>query len=232
MSEISDFLERYDQLVVGTVRASYYQLIQEGNERVHGTFPVPALPDAQAIEQTAAALPDTLPTGQHRLNITAFGTNGNVLGSVGWVTAGRSQSARQAINDAQSLAKAMQMHVDTAQSQMQQSDAARQAAEERAIKAEGKIAEMMGEQIKMVDMVHTMMLSAERAALDKGEHEMRMKVLQMVGEGLLPLVNKFAEVGAEGFDHKVNMWRHEWRQKEAEAREKSNGQASTSNGQN
>lgn len=232
MSEISDFLEEHNPLVIGDERVQYYALVQLATGERWATWACPA--SAEAVDAKLPVVANHLPTGRHAMRLTAYAANGRELGQIGVTLDGRSPAAKSAGNAQLDAAKASQIVLDSAAQQVHSSNAAREAAERRALEYQEKMAELAGSHFEAVQMMHTFLMNQERDALDAEDRRMRNEQIGMVVQGLLPVVNKLAEAGAEWFMHESERQKHkreaeraQWAKEAAERAKQTNGAQAT-----
>jgi hypothetical protein len=217
MSELADFLERNNGLVIGDDITSHYQIIHSGTEEPWGTFPAPAHEDDlnSAISRVAV----DLATGKHSLRIQAFSAKGILRAQIGMAVEGRSVAARQSGNEMISQAKALSMNVNTAATQLESMTMRLQAAEQAAADAEERARNTVSDVYKMGSLVNQMLTEKENQILDRDERMARMQNMAAITQTLTPILGQAIVIGSKFIEYKVKAWEKQWAA-EAEAKAK------------
>lgn len=218
MSEIEDFLEQYNNLVIGDEITTHYQLVHTGTEEPWDTFAAPA--DSDQVQAAISRTSSQLATGNHSIRLQAIKSGGGIRAQIGLAVEGRSPAARQSGNEMVSHAKALRMNIETADVQLQNMTARLQAADQRAREAEDRAGSMAGDVFKMGDLVNKMLMDKESAMLDRDERESRMQNMSKIAEVLVPILGQGVIVASKYFEYKMQEWDAKWAANAASAKAK------------
>jgi hypothetical protein len=195
MSAIEEFVEEYNALVIDGEKTAFFQVVHAGTEEVWHTFPNPA--DPQKIQSSISNIGIELPTGRHSIRVQAISESSKAIrGQIAQSIEGRSAAAKSSMNDAINMAKATQMNIQTADTQLVNMSARLQAADERAREAEGRAGDMISEVYKMGDMVNKFIMERESSVVDREERDSRNKSFMMIAETMAPIVGQAVQVGS------------------------------------
>lgn len=208
MSDIEEFLEEYNALVIGDEETTKYQIIHTGTEEPWGTFPAPA--DLDKVLAAVSRVGSQLATGNHSIRIQAIGRDGGIRGQLGLSVEGKSAAARSSGNEMVQHAKALRMNIETADTQLANMSARLQAADQRAREAEDRAGNMAGDVYKMGDLVNKMLMDKESAIIDRDERESRMQNMAKITETLVPVLGQGFMIFSKYMEHKVRGWEAEW----------------------
>lgn len=225
MSEIETFLEEYNDLVIGDVKTSHYQIIHTNTEEPWGTISAPCEP--QLMNEKVSNISSQLASGRQHIRIQAIGSDNAVRGQLGINVEGRSPNARQSGSELVTAAKATAMNVQTAETQLINMAARLEAADKRAQEAEERAGNMTGDVFKMGDLVNRMLMEKESAILDREEREERMRNMQQITATLTPILGQAIVIGSKFLEHKIKVWESNW---EKESQEKINKNKEKENG--
>lgn len=208
MSELEDFLEHNNGLIIGDDVTSHYQIIHSGTDEAWGTFPAPA--DESSINGAVSRMASDLATGKHSLRIQAFAKSGQLRGQIAMAVEGRSVAARQSGNEMISHAKALRMNVETADNQLANMTMRLQAAEQAARDAEERARSTVSDVYKMGDLVNKMLMEKENQILDRDERMARMQNMAAITQTLTPILGQAIVIASKYFEIKVSEWETKW----------------------
>lgn len=208
MSEIENFLNEYNELVIAEVETSHYQFIHTNTEENWGTIKAPASPEQ--VNDKISNIFSQLATGKQSIRIQAIGTDGGIRGQYGYSSEGRSPSARQSGSEMVQHAKALAMNIQTADNQLVNMAARLEAADKRAQEAEERAGSMTADVFKMGDMVNKMLMDKESSMLDREERESRMRNMTQIAETLTPILGQAIVAASKYFEYKMKVWDANW----------------------
>lgn len=215
MSDVSEFLEHHDKLVIKDVVTSHYQLMNIGTDEMWGTFAAPALESLDLIESAIGDVPHQLPTGKHHLRLQAVGADGAIRGQIGFSVDGRSAHVKSAMTDHMALQKAVRMNVETSETQLSTMSIRQQQAEERALTAERRMAENASAVMEMQGLVSKMLNDQEKHDLEVYERRARADALKEFALMFKPAVPMLMNFGISYMNHKQKDWQAKAEESEA-----------------
>lgn len=192
MSQLEEFINNYNVLVIDGETTSYYQLIHSGSDEIWHTFPCPA--DPIVVQTAVSNMAAELATGSHSIKVQAL-AGSKLRGQCAQAVQGRSAAAKSSAADAISHAKALSMNIETADKQLIHMSQRLEEANERARQAEERSGMMVSEVYKMGDLVHKFVLDKEEAVLNREERESRNKSFMTIAETIAPIVGQALQIG-------------------------------------
>lgn len=193
MSQIEDFINSYNTLVIDDETISYFQLVHAASDEIWHTFPCPA--DSILVQTAVSNMASELSTGSHTIKIQAISVGKQIRGQCVQSVTGRSSAAKSSAADAIQHAKALAMNIDTADRQLVHMSQRLEEANERARQAEERSGMMVSEVYKMGDLVHKFVLDKESVILDREERESRNKAFMTIAETLAPILGQALMIG-------------------------------------
>lgn len=206
MHNIEEFLEEYNNLVIGDESTAYFRLTLAATEEPWGTFLAP-VDDPQRLVTAVSNLGHDLPTGQHSIKLQAISSKSDTIrGQIAFVVEGRSAAAKHAAKEQIELAKATAMHVDTMNVQLKGMSIRLQESQERCRKAEERAGDSISDVYKMGDLVNGMILKQKVADFDVEERQQRMENMAEIAKTMAPILGQAVIIASAILEIKVKTW--------------------------
>lgn len=199
MSEIVEFIEEYNRLVIGDEKCAYFSIVQSDTR--WRSFVAP-LAEPDRVLAAISGIAQGLPVGSHVLFIQAVAPHGGIMGQISVTVDGRSQAAKKAHSDQLATVKGSQMIVETAESQINLAMQRAESAERRAQALQEQINEQQASHLTLVETCSRMLLDQERAQLDEEDRRARIEMAQNTLLMATPALNYALEVFMEHLTHK------------------------------
>lgn len=200
---LSDFLEKYNNLVVGDENVGYYQLINSTNDEIWGTFPNPG--QESEIMSAISELAIQLASGTYALRLQAIGAKSRtILAQFSSTVEGRNNVAKKVAQEHVSHAKALAMNVHTAEQQLNSMTVRMQAADQRAHEAEERAGNLVEHVYKLGDIVNNILYDQEERRMAREESEARIAIYKDVASTLMPILAPLVVIASKWVEKKIN----------------------------